>query len=109
MKWFGKAGHFICADRCLFHLTTTVCDGAFLVSTVGEYYPLRAGDTPQEIGCDRMYETMVFRAGAECPCGCGQPQIDGMELDMHGYNDAKSATEGHMAMCEKWDGCNNDE
>lgn len=94
-KWFGKPGHFICADKCRFHLATKV--GKYLVSTVGEYWPERGsreihakvhapdwlaanrhllGDTFdtayfkqfgfETIGCGRTYETMVFRAGATC-------------------------------------------
>jgi hypothetical protein len=58
-----------------------------------------------EVGCDRKYETMVFRAGDPCSaegCGCGLPEIDGVELDFAGYNDAKSATEGHYEMIERW-------
>ena len=39
-KWFGCAGHLIVSQWCRFHLCTQV--GAFLVSTVGEYWPERA-------------------------------------------------------------------
>lgn len=94
-KWFGHAGHFICARDCQFHLCTLV--GKHLVSTVGEYWPDRQvreihaqvhdqkwlnenrhlkGDTFdsaymkkfgfETIGCDRKYETMVFLAGQPC-------------------------------------------
>lgn len=134
VKWFGHAGHFICAPWCRFHLTTQV--GPWLVSTVGEYWPdrpvreiharthdpkwlaqngLLKGDAfdaaymerfgYETIGCDRLYETMVFRAGAPCPapkCGCGLPTIDGSEEDFSGYNDPASATKGHHAMVEKY-------
>jgi len=57
------------------------------------------------VGLNRTYETMVFKAGAPCRaegCGCGLPEIDGSEQDFHGYNDAASATAGHMELCEKW-------
>jgi len=57
------------------------------------------------IGCNRKYETMVFIAGAPCKaegCECGLPEISGSELDFSGYNDAKSATEGHYKLCRKW-------
>ncbi len=94
-KWFGNAGHFICANHCRFHMTTQV--GPWLVSTVGQYWPERGsreihakiydpgwlatnihlkGDTfdaayferfgYEEIGCDRKFETMVFEAGEPC-------------------------------------------
>lgn len=134
IRWFGNAGHFICARWCQFHLTTQV--GKYLVSTVGEYWPERStreimartsdpiwiaaneqrkGDDFdsaymrrfgfEDIGCDRKYETMVFKAGAPCTakgCSCGLPTIDGLELDFAGYNDAKAATEGHMKLVAKW-------
>lgn len=57
------------------------------------------------IGCDRKYETMVFAAGPRCKakdCGCGLPEIGGSEIDFLGYNDAGSATKGHMALCARW-------
>jgi hypothetical protein len=116
-KWFGNAGHFICGQWCRFHLTTQV--GPYLISTVGEYvHPrhsqgserteaewLKKNWPGEEIGFGRKYETMVFRAGKPCDspkCGCGLPEIDGSELDGNGYNNAKDATEGHMALCRKW-------
>lgn len=116
-RWFGHAGHFICAQWCRFHLTTQV--GPWLVSTVGLFvHPrhsngsergeakwLAENPNGEEIGLDRFYETMVFRAGAPCTvegCGCGLPKISGHEVDFSGYNDAKAATEGHYALCEKW-------
>lgn len=99
-KWFGNAGHFICAQWCRFHLCTQV--GTHLVSTVGELWPervsreihakvydpawlaenkYRKGDDFdaaymkrfgfQEIGFGRKYETMVFEAGKPCDVeGC---------------------------------------
>jgi hypothetical protein len=126
-EWFGNAGHFICARNCQFHLTTKV--GRFLVSTVGEYMPEESvreilarsrgitlvgrGDERlasyqsqlgfEEIGYGRTYETMVFAIGDEtCPCGCGLPvPVDYSELTAEGYRDAKTATQGHYAPCER--------
>jgi hypothetical protein len=126
-KWFGNAGHLIVGQDCRFHLCTQV--GSWLVSTVGEYLP----DSPvreilaesrgiqlegrgddrrydwmrkagyEEIGYGRKYETMVFRAGSPCDCGCGMPTPDDWgDVDMDGYNDAPAATAGHMALCEKY-------
>ena len=128
-KWFGNAGHFICAHNCQFHMTTQV--GGYLVSTVGQYMPDSAvreilarsrgielegrGDERdadwtrkagyEEIGCDRLFETMVFETGDICQdpgCGCGLPSIVPSELDFEGYNTAGRATDGHYAMCERW-------
>jgi hypothetical protein len=116
-KWFGHAGHFICADKCRFHLTTKV--GKYLVSTVGEYWPERVvreihaevhdkkwfaenrnlkGDYFdhaymkkfgfEEIGCDRKYETMVFKAGKPCSSKFGirpSPLASGPVRLIRGY------------------------
>jgi hypothetical protein len=134
-KWFGHAGHLIVSSSCRFHLCTQV--GAYLVSTVGEYWPdrqvreihakvfdpkwheannYRKGDDYDseymkrfgfdDIGCERKYETMVFKAGKPCTtkeCGCGQPvPNEWNELDANGYNTPADATKGHDEMCEKW-------
>lgn len=127
-RWFGHAGHYICADNCLFHLCTLV--GEYLVSTIGELVPeseareilaksrnivlegigdARKRDWLRKVGFaeigGRLYETMVFLAGKPCDtpkCGCGLPTISGENLDFAGYNSAKDAADGHYAMCEKW-------
>ena len=103
IKHFGYPAHFICADRCRFHLATQV--GKYLISTVGAMFP-----TPEskmtEIGLDRMFETMVFRAGKQCKlsdCNCKMPQLtNGHELDTLGYNTAGEAQTGHEKMIKKW-------
>jgi hypothetical protein len=115
-EWFGSAAHFICGRWCRFHLATLV--GPWLVSTVGEYVPpSKSGSERAEaeflarnkwgdtIGCDRKFETMVFRAGKRCAdsdCGCGLPAIASSELEMWPYNDRASAQLGHDEMCGKW-------
>lgn len=107
-KWFGHAAHFICGHRCRFHLATKV--GSYLVSTVGELPKFSPNDPDssgpfETIGSGRTYETMVFKAGAPCKskgCGCGLPEISGSELDFKAYNDAASATVGHLQLCRKW-------
>lgn len=111
MKWFGHAAHFCAASMCRFHLATLL-DNGFVVSTVGDYRPPHIpaldGDAPieggQEIGFGRKYETMVFVSQGECKCGCGLPTISGSSIDFAGYNDAKAATKGHMAMIAAWIG-----
>jgi len=100
-KWFGYAGHFIGGNSCYFHLCTQV--GKYLISTVGEYHSLDG--KRQEIGVNRYLETMVFKAGKICDeptCMCGQPRIDGSELDFDGYKTAGEAQAGHIKMCQKW-------
>jgi hypothetical protein len=104
-KWYGHAGHFIGAHNCLFHLCTEIED--VLVSTVDAYYPDRHYAEMQEIGWQRKYETMAFRIDKDqrCKCGlcCGLPTLEGMEIEMDGYNTAADAIAGHMAMCHKYD------
>lgn len=100
-EWFGHAGHFCLASKCQFHLCTLV--GKYLVSTVGAYYD--GSDKLQDIGYNRKYETMVFKAGRRCKapgCMCGLPTINGQELDFSGYNTPREANKGHLTMCHKW-------
>ena len=116
-EWYGFSGHFCCGQWCRFHMTTKI--GKFVISTVGKFvHPRNSGasektesdymiENPngEQIGYGRFYETMVFRAGKKCVsngCNCGQPKIASNELDTMGYNDAGSATRGHLSMCNKW-------
>ena len=59
----GWAGHFICADRCLFRRNTLLqCGKIFVVvSTVG-VLPFPDRDGFDTIGLDRYYETMAFHS-----------------------------------------------
>lgn len=120
------AGHLIVGNMCRFHLNMLV--NGYIVSTVGEYLPSEGsreihakvrgiklegiGDARErdflkkcgyvEIGCDRKYETMVFKAKKSTADCCAWEQVGGSELDFDGYNDAGQAARGHLAMCEKW-------
>jgi len=124
--WMPHAAHLIVGSRCRFHLATVV--GPYLVSTVGEYMPdsqVREilassrgitlngrGDEREadfmkkhgfeEIGCDRKYETMVFRAVKSSHGCCPFEMRDASDLDFEGYNDPADAYKGHLKMCEKW-------
>lgn len=125
--WMPHPGHFICASECQFVLNTYV--GGFIVSTVGEYIPSeismkikmesrgvatdKKGDALlaqyldlfgyEDIGCNRKYETMVFKAkkisNRDC---CMYRASDFGEVDFDGYMDAVEATKGHYEMCQKW-------
>lgn len=103
-KWFGRAGHFIGAADCLFHLCTQV--GSYLISTVGDYRP-RKGETllpAMEIGARRKYETYVFRTTGKPgrDCGCGMPDFVLMEIEGVGSNDDAGACTNHFVMCHKY-------
>lgn len=59
----------------------------------------------EKVGCDRLFETMVFKAGKPCNskgCNCGQPSIDGSELDFLPANLAGVATLNHFKLIKKW-------
>jgi len=89
-EWFGHAGHFIHADRCVFHLHTHI--GRWCISTVGEYFP-NPDDEMQMVDSDHFYETMVFDT---------QAPDRWMEIDADAYNGPEDARLGHMRMCRKW-------
>jgi hypothetical protein len=98
--WMPHAGHFIGGNFCQFRLNT--CVGKHIVSTVGELQ-FSEKDGVKEIGMNRKYETMVFRARKSkrqcCPYTISQSL---REVDFKGYNTASDATIGHMELCKKW-------
>jgi len=124
--WMPHAAHFILGSLCQFKLATYV--GGYIVSTVGEYLPDAAvkeilaesrgikiegrGDARiadyqrkigfEDIGCDRKYETMVFKANPSKHKCCPFRMESGTEIDMDGYNDSDEAMTGHIKMCKKW-------
>lgn len=106
--WQGSAAHFICGDRCRFHLATIV--GPWLVSTIGEYVSVldtqRQGESAgtSEVGYRRLYETMVFRAGAACtePGCAGEYHADGQEIDFEPANTRAEAYAAHARLCDLW-------
>ena len=125
--WMPHAAHFILGTECQFHLATYV--NGYLISTVGELWPdsrIRAitanakgiqingrGDAWDadymkkigyaEIGYQRKYETMVFMAepNYEHRC-CPWRMANASEIDGQGYNDPSDATDGHLALCERY-------
>jgi len=104
-KWFGYPGHLIVADMCRFSMCTQV--GEYLISTVGDYWPDGERGKRRTIGGgdDSFFETYVFKAGPPCAvksCGCGQPTIDGSEIDGERCATAGEARELHMKYCEKY-------
>lgn len=106
--WMPHPGHFCGSFDCRFHLNTYV--GGYIVSTVGEYYPDskvreilgRENDRKfEEIGLDRLYETMVFEAVKSNHKCCPYEMRSG-EKDFLGYTNADDAYEGHLTLCKKW-------
>lgn len=128
------AGHLIVSSHCQFHLNTyvgnfivstvgewwperpvreihaQVHDPKWLVENQhlkGDYFDVaymkRFGF--EEIGADRLYETMVFKAQKEAnpeyQC-CPYTQISGESVDMEGYNDRAEAFRGHYELCMKY-------
>lgn len=134
-KWFGNAGHLIVGHMCRFHLCTAIGEhmistvGEYWPDRVCREIHARIHDEAwleanghlkgdrfdhaymerfgfEEIGCDRKYETMVFKTTGEVciseDCNCGMPKVNFSEQDFDSYNAAGDATRGHLAMCEKW-------
>ena len=102
-EWNGYASHFICAERCLFRMSTVV--GDFIISSVGDY---RQGgsDTPMKpigAGENAFFETYVFARGKRCACGCGEYRIaDGCELDGVRTAKADACRKTHMEYCRRY-------
>lgn len=128
--WMPHVGHLIVGNDCRFRLNTRI--GKYIISTVGEYLPdnevlkifaksrgykktlesigdaimanfLKENGGHEEIGYNRRYETMVFKAARDkenkcCPYTMQTPS----DLEMQGYNSAEDAYRGHMKICNKY-------
>jgi hypothetical protein len=133
-KWFGHAGHLIVSRWCQYHLCTQIGEylistvGEYWPSRssreihaqihdpkwLNENVHLKGDEFDaaymsrfgfEDIGCDRKYESYVFKAGKPCSspdCNCGLPSIDGSELDGLPANDAGTAAKNHMQLCWKY-------
>ena len=116
----GWAGHFICADRCLFRRNTLLeCgDVGIVVSTVGlmlDYHHKGFPNTHKfaEVGYMRNYETMAFHADPkdtryhdidvnrqisfESPWSIAELDADDKANDMH-----EAVVDEITAELEKW-------
>ena len=129
--WMAHPAHFICARDCRFHLATVVNgyivstvgelwpsrgsreihakvhDPAWLASNqhlLGDYFDAAYFKKfgYETIGCDRTYETMVFKAVKDAQHRCCPYRMTGSELDFLGYNDPGDAYAGHLKLCRKW-------
>lgn len=93
----GWAGHFFCADRCLFRRNTLLEYGEvrIVVSTIGLMLDDRNNKERKfvQIGFDRYFETMAFHAHLEAdryreisfdsPWAIGEVDADDKANDMH--------------------------
>lgn len=129
--WMPHAGHLIVASKCQFHLNTyvggyivstvgeywpergvreihaAVYDATWLHENkhlrgdiFDHAYMKRFGY--ETIGCDRKFETMVFKARKDKNKCCPYRIIVGKDVDMRGYNKAEEARMGHLQLCDKW-------
>jgi len=95
--WMPHAGHLCVSNDCRFRLNTYV--GKYIVSTVGEYF---IGDKVREIGCNRLYETMVFKAVKTKHVCCPYEALIADCVDFDGYDSDEDAYKGHLKLCKKW-------
>lgn len=60
----GWVGHFILGHKCRYHRNTLLVSGQrrVVVSTVGNLFRDAEAREPMEVGHQRFYETMAFRA-----------------------------------------------
>lgn len=134
--WMPHAGHFILSDKCRFHLNTYLPSGYIVSTVgelwneraVRDIHaevvdPIWYGENRdfkgdiydaafmkkfgfQDIGYNRKYETMVFKAkknhDPKWQC-CPYEAVIGQDVDMDGYNTGVEAFKGHTEMCEKWE------
>ena len=100
----GCTGHLIVGDSCRWKRHTRV--GSYRISSVGNYYPSDRKER-ETVGCDRYFETMVFKLQPDAEdetaegCGCGVV-ADWGEIDVDSYNTAGEAQAGHERMVEKY-------
>lgn len=56
----------------------------------------------EEIGADRIYETMVFKAKKSKLKCCPYQIMVEKQVDYKGYNKPEDAIKGHLKLCKKW-------
>lgn len=133
--WMPHAAHFILGDKCQFVMATYVGGGYIVSTvgelwnerSVREIHA-RIHDPEwhaannhlkgdpydhayrkhfgfEDLGWNRKYETMVFKAVKadikKCPA-CPYIIKNGSNIDSDGYTNAGDAYRGHLKMCEVW-------
>lgn len=129
--WMPHPAHFICASDCKFFLSTKVGNYIIsTVGELWQDRQVREihaqvhnpewlkenrhlkGDNFDnaymekfgfaEIGLDRKYETMVFKAKKSNIKCCPFVIVSSQDLDMDSYNKPEEAYRGHYKLCNKW-------
>jgi len=109
VEWYGHPAHFCGGNECRFVMHTLV-DGAWVVSTVGDYYPQGEEGGRQGVGYNRLFETFVFKAAEGKFHDCGCPVIaDLSEVETAPANDPATARENHLGMVRRYLSKGNDE
>jgi hypothetical protein len=98
----GYPGHFINAADCVFHLTTYVNHGTWMISTIGDY---RRSYGTQKIllgHTDESYfETHVFPTRPDTSLSL-PAVLDWTEHESRWYSSHVDATNGHIDLCRKY-------
>lgn len=89
--WHGTAGHWCCADKCLFRLHTHV--GQYCISTIGEYYPNGVDGEMKYISYSGYYETMVFDE---------EKDNYWSEIKLRRCAEREQAVKQHMELCKEY-------
>lgn len=129
--WMPHAGHFILGSQCRFRLNTYVNGyiistvgeyvpdsevrrifrksrgwDTYLIGDAEEVdFIKRTGGAKgfgEEIGLDRKYETMVFKAKRSKYKCCPWEMENPSSLDMDSYNLSADAYAGHLKMCARY-------
>lgn len=129
--WMPHAGHFILGERCRLKLNTYVgkyivstvgelwnersvreihaqchdpkcfAENVYLKGDNFDWaYKKRFGF--EDIGYERKYETMVFKAKKSKHKCCPWVIVSGESIDFDVYNKPEDAYTGHLRLCEKW-------
>ena len=129
--WMPHAGHFILAGKCKFTLNTYVGtyivstvgelwpergvreihaqvydpqwltkNKQFMGDNFDSVYFKRFGY--EDVGCDRKFETMVFKAKKSKDECCPYEIIVSKNKDVGAYNTPGEAYRGHLRLCDKW-------
>jgi hypothetical protein len=109
LLWQGIGGHFICAHRCRYSVSTVIFvdnEAKYIVSTVGAMTSLDKEEVYEQIGCDRYYETYVFGdVSHKFELGDTYYTQSGQEIDMDAIDKPYAfgkATDMHQKMVDKW-------